>query len=69
MPLTKVSRKAPKKVKKAAATVNFHEFRHGATYGKTLRKFGKTTARKQLIAVALQTSGLGKKRAKKRTKR
>lgn len=32
---------------------NFHEFRHGKTYSKTRKKFGKEKARKQMIAAVL----------------
>jgi hypothetical protein len=35
---------------------NFHEFRHGPTYARTRRKFGKKTANKQLAAVVLSNA-------------
>ena len=65
MPLTKVSKKAPKKVKRAAASANIREFRKGKTFARTARKFGMTTAKKQAIAVGLKVAGLSKKRKKK----
>jgi hypothetical protein len=40
----------------------FHEFRHGGTYARTRKKFGKKRANKQLVAVALNDRG--KKRRK-----
>ena len=46
MPLAKGS-------SKKAVKARFHEFRKEKTYARTERKYGKTTARKQLIAVAL----------------
>ena len=52
---------------KKAVNARFHEFRHGKTYAKTARKYGKARANKQLEAVALQ--GKGKKRKKARSKR
>jgi hypothetical protein len=57
MPLAKGS-------SKKAVKARFHEFRHGKTYAKTARKFGKATARKQLIAV-----GLGDRNGKKKSSR
>jgi hypothetical protein len=48
---------------------NFDEFRHGATFKKTERKFGRKTAIKQMQAVVLSTarkSGRKKKTARKR---
>jgi hypothetical protein len=35
---------------------NFHELRHGKTFTKTSRKFGKPRARKQMVAIALKQS-------------
>jgi len=52
------------KSKKSVET-RFHEFRHGKTYARTKRKYGKTVARKQLIAVSLGDRG-GKKKAKRK---
>jgi hypothetical protein len=60
MPLAKGS-------SKKAVNARFHEFRHGKTYAKTERKYGKATARKQLIAVSL--SDRKKKRKKSAGKR
>jgi hypothetical protein len=33
---------------------NFHEFRHGKTFARTSRKFGKKRAQKQMAAVVLK---------------
>lgn len=38
---------------KAATKDNFHEFRHGPTFAKTERKFGKQKAIKQMEAAVL----------------
>lgn len=38
---------------------NFHEFRHGKTFARTARKFGKTKARKQMEAVVLKMARKG----------
>jgi len=35
---------------------NFHEFRHGKTFAKTEKKFGKGKALKQMEAVVLKTA-------------
>ena len=43
---------------------NFHEFRHGKTYAKTRKKFGKRKATKQMIAAVLsqkRKSGKGRR--------
>lgn len=37
----------------AATENNFDEFRHGKTFKKTAKKFGKKRAEKQMIAVVL----------------
>jgi len=37
----------------AAAKENFDEFRHGPTFKKTEKKFGKKRAAKQMVAVVL----------------
>lgn len=50
MPLTKGS-------SKAAMKSNFHDFRHGKTYARTARKFGKKRANKQLVAVVMHEAG------------
>lgn len=36
---------------------NIREFHKGATYSKTKKKFGKTTADKQAVAAALKSAG------------
>jgi len=46
MPLIKSS-------SKRATDSNFHEFRHGKTFAKTEKKFGKARAVKQMEAVVL----------------
>lgn len=46
MPLIKSS-------SKAATESNFHELRHGKTFAKTEKKFGKKRAEKQMVAIAL----------------
>lgn len=33
---------------------NLHELRHGKTFKRTARKFGKAKARKQMLAIALK---------------
>lgn len=38
---------------KSTLTKNFHEFRHGKTFRKTEKKFGKKRADKQMEAVVL----------------
>jgi hypothetical protein len=58
MPLAKGKSKKAKKAR-------FHEFRHGKTYAKTARKYGKGKANKQLQAVALQ----GRRKKKKATRK
>jgi hypothetical protein len=50
---------------KKATKQRFHEFRHGKTFAKTAKKFGKKRALKQLQAVALG----GKKRKKRKASR
>ena len=54
-----------KSASKAATEENFHEFRHGKTYSKTRKKFGKEKARKQMIAAVLSNK---RKSAKSRHK-
>ncbi len=46
MPLTKGTGNAVREK-------NFDEFRHGKTFAHTAKKFGKSTARKQMIAAVL----------------
>lgn len=65
MPLRKVAKKAKKSVKMAAKKANFHELRHSKTYARTLRKFGSSTANRQMVAISLQASGLSRKKARK----
>ena len=50
---------------------NFHELRHGKTFARTRRKFGKRRARKQMVAIALkaQREGSSKSRRKRSGKR
>jgi hypothetical protein len=50
----------------AATEDNFHELRHGKTFKKTAKKYGKTKARKQMVAIALKTK---RDAAKKKTRR
>lgn len=38
---------------------NFHELRHGKTYARTKRKFGKRRAQKQIVAIALSEARKG----------
>jgi hypothetical protein len=54
----------PKGKGKKAVAARFSEFRHGKTFAKTARKYGKKRALKQLQAVAL--GGRGKKRKTRR---
>jgi hypothetical protein len=44
----------------------FHEFRHGGTFKRTARKFGKAKAEKQMQAAVLSTRR-GQAATKKRT--
>lgn len=49
---------------------NFHEFRHGKTFSRTEKKFGKDRAHKQMIAVVLSNQRkYGKKHKRSRGKR
>ena len=54
--------------KDASVDEVFHEFRHGKTYARTRKKFGKKKARKQMIAVALGHERARKKRKSSRKK-
>lgn len=36
-----------------ALSANFHELRHGKTFKRTAKKYGKKRARKQMVAIAL----------------
>jgi hypothetical protein len=45
---------------------NLHELRHGNTFRKTQKKFGKRRALKQMIAIELKNERGGKKTAKKK---
>jgi hypothetical protein len=49
----------------AATRANFDELRHGHTFKRTAKKYGKQKARKQMIAIALKT----KREAKRSRKR
>lgn len=48
---------------KAATERNFDEFRHGKTYSKTRKKFGKEKARKQMIAAVLSNKRKAERRS------
>lgn len=50
----------------AALSENFHDLRHGKTFGKTERKFGKKRAQKQMVAIALSNQRKYTKRGTKR---
>ena len=50
----------------AATQSNFHEFRHGKTFKRTAKKYGKKRAQKQMVAVILKNK---RKAAAKKTKR
>lgn len=65
MPLIKV-KKGSKKLKRAIASHNISEMHRSKTYARTLRKFGKSTTRRQAIAVGLKAAGLSKRKTKKR---
>jgi hypothetical protein len=45
---------------------NFNELRHGKTYAKTQRKYGKKRAQKQMIAIALKTKREAKRKKGRR---
>jgi len=47
---------------KKTVQANFHEFRHGKTYAKTKRKYGKKTAQKQMVAAVLSEKRRSKKK-------
>lgn len=49
----------------SATESNFHELRHGKTFKRTSKKFGKKRARKQMIAIALKN----KREARKKVRR
>ena len=52
----------------AATESNFDELRHGKTFARTRRKYGKKRAQKQMVAIALRNKRDAKKRvARKRT--
>jgi hypothetical protein len=51
----------------AATRDNFHELRHGKTFRRTAKKYGKKRARKQMIAAVL--SNKRKAAAKKKARR
>jgi hypothetical protein len=50
----------------SATKANFHELRHGKTYSKTKKKFGKKRAQKQMVAIALKNKREAKKGNRKR---
>lgn len=45
---------------------NFHELRHGGTFSRTKKKYGKRRAQKQMVAIALENK---RESGKKRTRR
>lgn len=47
----------------------FHEVRHGKTFARTARKFGKKRAVKQMEAIVLSKQRGGKKRSAKKQAR
>jgi hypothetical protein len=51
----------------AATRDNFHEFRHGKTFKRTAKKFGRKRAQKQMVAVILKNKRQSKKARRKRT--
>lgn len=50
----------------AATEDNFHELRHGKTFKKTKKKYGKKRAQKQMVAIALKNKRDAKKSKRKR---
>lgn len=67
MPLRTVSKKAKKSTKQRALKSNFHELKHNsATIRHTRSKFGAARAKKQMIAIALNASGLGRRTKRKK---
>jgi hypothetical protein len=48
-----------------ATEENFHEVRHGKTYARTKKKFGRQKANKQMVAIVLSN----KRKAKRMRKR
>jgi hypothetical protein len=50
----------------AATEANFHELRHGKTFRRTKKKYGKKRARKQMIAIALKNKRKARKKAKRK---
>lgn len=54
---------------KATKRKNFHEFRHGNTFKRTARKFGKKRALKQMQAVVLSKARESKPKRKTARKR
>jgi hypothetical protein len=55
-----------KSTSRAATERNFHDFRHGKTFSRTEKKFGRGKARKQMIAAVMSNKRKAKKRAKTR---
>lgn len=54
---------------KGATERNFHEFRHGKTFKRTAKKFGRAKARKQMIAAVLSNKRKAAKRKKRSARR
>jgi hypothetical protein len=52
----------------AATEANFHELRHGKTFKRTKKKYGKKKARKQMIAIALKNKRESRKKKRKRVR-
>jgi hypothetical protein len=50
----------------AATEENFDEFRHGKTFSRTAKKYGKKRAQKQMIAAVLSNKRKAKKAKRKR---
>jgi hypothetical protein len=49
----------------AATEANFHELRHGKTFARTKKKYGKKRAQKQMVAVILKNKRQSKKARRK----
>ncbi len=50
----------------AATEANFHELRHGKTFSKTRKKYGKKKAQKQMVAIALKNKRESRKKKARR---
>jgi hypothetical protein len=67
MPLPpKLSKKAPKAKKKARAASVMHELAHGPVNSPARKATSGKQRQKQNVAIMLQNSGQGKKKAKKK---